>query len=572
MTHVVIDPVTRIEGHLRIEAEVENGAVRDAWASGTMFRGLEIILKGRDPRDAWLFTQRICNVCTSVHALASVRAVEDALGITPPPLAVISRNLIAAFQYLHDHVVTFFHLRAIADWVDVTAALTADPDKAVAVAQSISDWPGNSHARFATVQEKLKAFVATGLLGPFANGYWGHPAYTLPPEVDLMLIAHYLEALDWQREVVKAHAILGGKNPVLQGFLVGGMSLPVDPTTSAGMNAEKLAYLRELAANAKEFVDNVYLADHFAVSVEYNGWKGIGERTGNFLVYGDFPLDPSGDPSSFAFPAGAIVDRDLSLVRPVDQQMVAEEVTRSWYEGEPGVAMHPWEGETVPRYTGPKPPYERLDTDAAYTWVKAPRYDGMAMEVGPLARVLVAYAAGVPRVRELTDGLLGRVGLGIDDMFSTLGRRIARWVETAYITELLPTWLDQLAEAMKEGDLRIHTGPWDPAAWPPEAKGVGFHEAPRGALGHWVEIRDGKIERYQCVVPTTWNVSPRDASGTPGPLEAALVGTPTVDPERPLEILRVVHSFDPCMACAIHVVDPRGARLGSVLDAEADTG
>ncbi len=568
MARLVIDPVTRIEGHLRIEAEVEGGTVREAWASGTMFRGIEIILKGRDPRDAWLFTQRICNVCTMVHALASVRAVENALGITPPPLAVICRNLIAAFQYLHDHVVTFFHLRAVADWVDITAALDADPDKAVKLAQSLSDWPGNSHARFTAVREKLRAFVASGLLGPLANGYWGHPGYTLPPEADLMLAAHYLEALDWQREVVKAHAILGGKNPLLQTFLVGGMALPVDPDSSAALNVDKLAFLRELATNARYFVENVYLADHFAVSVEYRNWRGIGERTGNFLVYGDFPMDPSGDPASFAFPSGVILGRDLSTVHPLDYGKVAEYVTRSWYRYGDGdeVALHPWEEETTPSYTGPKPPYEHLDVDTKYSWVKAPRYDGRPMEVGPLARVLVAYASGVPRIRELVDGLLDRVGLGIDDMFSTLGRRMARWVETAYLANLIFTWLDQLTDAMKAGDTRIHADPWDPAEWPSEARGVGFHEAPRGALGHWVAIKDGKIDRYQCVVPTTWNASPRDPTGTPGPLEAALVGTPVVDPARPLEILRVIHSFDPCMACAVHVVDARGSPVGNVVE------
>ncbi|MGZ8596379.1 MAG: nickel-dependent hydrogenase large subunit, partial [Actinomycetota bacterium] len=311
MTRLVIDPVTRIEGHLRIEAEVEGGVVRDAWASGTMFRGIEQILVGRDPRDAWVFTQRICNVCTMVHALASVRAVENALGITPPPLAVIVRNLIAAFQYLHDHVVTFFHLRAIADWMDVTRVAEADPEKAVQIAQAISDWPGNSLARFQAVQAKFQAFVASGLLGPLANGYWGHPGYTLEPEMDLMLAAHYLEALEWQREIVKAHAILGGKNPALQTFLVGGSALPVDLDSSAALNADKLAALREIAENAKMFVDHVYLADHFAISEGYRGSGSAGEGTGNFLTYGDFPLDPSGDPASFAFPGGVIVGRDL---------------------------------------------------------------------------------------------------------------------------------------------------------------------------------------------------------------------------------------------------------------------
>jgi Ni,Fe-hydrogenase I large subunit len=560
MTRVVIDPVTRIEGHLRIEAEIEDGVVREAWASGTMFRGIEQILRGRDPREAWLYTQRICSVCTMVHALASVRAVEDALGIDPPPIAVISRNLIAAFQYLHDHVVTFFHLRAIADWMDVSAIGDADPEKAVEIAQAISDWPGNSPARFRTVQEKIQAFIDSGQLGPLANGYWGHPGYTLPPEIDLMLASHYMEALDWQRDVVKAHAILGGKNPALQTFLVGGTALPADPDSAAALNADTLAHLREIATTAKYFVDHVYLADHFAVSTEYKHWRGVGERTGNFLVYGDFPLDPSGDPATNAFPGGVILGRDLSTVHPVDPGLITEEVTRAWYEGG---SAHPYDEQTVPAYSGPTPPYERLDTEAAYTWVKAPRYDGLPMEVGPLARVLVAYASGVPPVRRLTDHLLERAGLGLEDMYSTLGRRMARWVETAYLGELIFTWLDQLTEVLGSGDTRIHTGPWDPAGWPRETRGAGFHEAPRGGLGHWVQIHDRKIDNYQCVVPTTWNASPRDADGVPGPLEASLVGTPVVDPARPLEILRVLHTFDPCMACAIHCVDARGAQLAT---------
>ncbi len=566
MTRVVIDPVTRIEGHLRVEAEVDDGRVREAWASGTMFRGIEQILQGRDPRDAWVFTQRICNVCTAAHGIASVRAVEDALGITPPPLAVIVRNLIAAFQYMHDHVVTFFHLRAIADWMDVTRIPEADPMEAVRIAQRISDWPGNSAAAFRTAQERISAFIRSGLLGPLANGYWGHPGYTLSPEMDLMLAAHYLEALDWQREVAKAHAVLGGKSPVLQTFLVGGTATPVDVDSSAALNVDRLTLLRELAGTAKSFIDAVYLADHLAITTGYAELHRMGERTGNVLVYGDFPLDPSGDPGSFALPAGVIVDRDLEHVLPVDQERITEEVTRSWYQDDPAGPLHPWEGTTEPAYTGPTPPYDRLDTQGAYSWVKAPRYDGRPMEVGPLARVLVAYAAGVPRVRRLTDEVLDRMGLRVDALWSSLGRRVARLVETTYLAELTFTWLDQLEEAMRSGDQRIHAGRWDPSTWPAEARGVGFHEAPRGALGHWVRIRDGRIERYQCVVPTTWNVSPRDASGTPGPLEAALVGTPVADPTRPLEIMRLVHTFDPCMACAVHVYDGRGDPLGNLVE------
>ena len=566
MARVVIDPVTRIEGHLRVEAEVAEGRVRDAWVSGTMFRGIEKILQGRDPRDAWLFAQRICNVCTMVHAMASVKAVEDAIGVEPPPAANILRNLITAFQYVHDHTVHFFHLHAL-DWVDVVSALEADPADAASLARSISDWPGNSPAAFEAVQGKLKALIASQRLGIFANGYWGHPEYRLPPEANLMAAAHYLQALDWQRDLIKAHAVLGGKNPLLQTFLVGGMALPVDADSPFALNAERLALLRSLAAKGKQFVEQVYVPDLLAVASFYTEWAGLGEATGNFMVCGDLPLDPGGDPSSFAFPPGVILGRDLGGVRPFEPDEITEEVSRSWYTYGAGddTALHPRDGETNPRYSGPQPPYERLDTQAAYSWIKAPRYGGRPMEVGPLARVLVGYAAGVGRIRELVDMVLGELGVPVEALFSTLGRTAARGIETLYVAELIPTFLDQLEGVMEAGDARIHAGRgWDPSEWPAEARGVGFHEAPRGCLSHWIEIRDARIARYQCVVPTTWNASPRDGGGTPGPYEAALVGTPVADPERPVEILRTVHSFDPCVACAVHLVDVRSRTVGSV--------
>ncbi|MBI4730096.1 MAG: nickel-dependent hydrogenase large subunit [Acidobacteria bacterium] len=566
MARLVIDPVTRIEGHLRIEAQVANGHVREAWASGTMFRGLELILQGRDPRDAWLFTQRICNVCTMVHALASVRAVEDALGVKPPPLAVLIRNLITAFQYVQDHVVHFYHLHAL-DWVDITSALKADPADAAALAGSISDWPENSAQQFKDVQDKLKAFVASGMLGIYANGYWGHPAYKLPPAANLMAVAHYLQALDWQKEVIKAHAVLGGKNPLLQTFLVGGMAIPVDPSSPWALNADRLALLRSLAAKGKEFVEKVYIPDLLAVASFYKDWAGLGEGTKNFLTCGELPLDPSGDPRSFAFPSGVILDRNLSSVQPFRQEKVTEQVARSWYHYTAGEAraFHPWEGETIPRYSGPKPPYEHLDVESKYSWLKAPRYDGHPMEVGPLARVLVAYASGTKRIKELVDLVLTKLDAPPAALFSTLGRTAARGIETLYMAELIPTLLDQLTAAMKSGDTKTHAGRmWDPSEWPKEARGAGFHEAPRGALGHWVLIEDGKISRYQCVVPTTWNASPRDWAGTPGPYEAALAGTPVADEAKPIEILRTIHSFDPCIACAVHVLDARGTPVSVV--------
>jgi len=562
VTHVVVDPVTRIEGHLRIEAEVEAGKIKDAWSSCTMFRGVELILKGRDPRDAWAFTQRICGVCTTVHAIASVRAVENAVGSVPPPNARLLRNLIIASQCVQDHVIHFYHLHAL-DWVDIVSALSADPGKTSSLAESISDWPLSSPKYFTGIKERVKTFVERGQLGPFANAYWGHPAYKLPPEANLMAVAHYLEALDWQREVIKMHAVLGGKNPHLQSFLVGGMATPLDPDKQASINAGTIAFLRELIAKAKDFVARVYIPDLLAVASFYKDWAGVGGGVGNFLVYGEYPEDDNPKPSLF-LPSGVIRGKDLGKVEAFDPAKITEHVKHSWYDyaGGDDKGLHPYSGETKPNYTGPNPPYERLTTDAKYSWLKAPRYDGLAMEVGPLSRMLVAYGSGHPRVKELVGMVLGKLSVGAEALFSTLGRVAARGIETLVLAERMETWLDQLAENMGRRDLRIHdNSKWDPASWPAEATGAGFHEAPRGALGHWVHINRGAIENYQCVVPSTWNGGPRDAAGNRGPYEEALLGTPMADPGKPLEILRTIHSFDPCMACGVHVVDVQGREI-----------
>ncbi|MEW6448648.1 MAG: nickel-dependent hydrogenase large subunit [Bacillota bacterium] len=567
MAKIVIDPLTRIEGHLRIEAEVSGGKITEAWSSGTMFRGVETILKGRDPRDAWVFTQRICGVCTTVHAICSVRAVEDALGIQVPPNARMIRNILEAIQYVQDHVIHFYHLHAL-DWVDIVSALDADPAKTSQLAQSISDWPKSSATYFKGIKERVAAFVKTGQLGPFGNAYWGHPAYKLPPEANLMAVAHYLEALEWQREVIKAHAILGGKNPHLQTYLVGGMSCPVDPNSQAGLNADSIAFLKELFTKAREFVEKVYLPDVLAVAPFYLDWAGIGEGLGNFLSFGDFPLTDtrsSDNPGNLFLPRGVILNRDLSTVHPVDQKAVTEYVTHSWYSYEDDKKpKHPWQGETRPNYTGPKPPYQYLNTAEKYSWLKAPRYNDQPVEVGPLARMLVAYAAGHERVKYWVDAALAKLGAGPEALFSTLGRTAARCIETVVIAEQLIPWTDELAANIGKGDLRVHEQKhWDPSAWPAEAEGWGWTEAPRGALGHWIRIKSGKIENYQCIVPTTWNASPRDANGRPGAYEASLAGTEVADPEKPLEILRTIHSFDPCIACAVHLVEPRGRKFKS---------
>jgi hydrogenase large subunit len=559
MTKLVVDPITRIEGHLRIEVELTGNTITKAWSSSTMFRGLEEILKGRDPRDAWTITQRICGVCTTVHALASVRSVENALGVTVPSNARIIRNLIHGIQYIQDHVVHFYHLHAL-DWVDVVSAIDADPEATSKLAQSLSDWPNSSATYFAGVQDRLKKFVESGQLGIFNNAYWGHEAYKLSPEANLMATAHYLEALDWQREVVKVHAILGAKNPHLQTYLVGGMALPIDPNSQAALNAEKLAQISTIIAKARAFVEKVYLPDVLAIAPQYLDWTETGEGIGNFLSYGDFPLVDNAGDADMLFPSGLILDRDLSQIHPLNPDLIGEYVTHSWYSyADEKSALHPAVGETVPNYTGPKPPYEFLDTDAKYSWLKAPRYDNRAMEVGPLARTLIAYASGRDRVKYWVDTVLQKLDAPATALYSTLGRVAARCIETILIAEQLEQWTQDLVANIAAGDYKIHENSvWDPANWPAEAQGWGAVEAPRGSLGHWIHIKDGKILNYQAVVPTTWNGSPRDDRGNPSPYEAALEGLTLADPEKPLEILRTIHSFDPCMACAVHVLDVDG--------------
>ena len=562
MARIVVDPITRIEGHLRIEAEIEGGFIKDAWSSATMFRGIEKILRGRDPRDAWFWTQRFCGVCTTVHSIASVRAVEDALKIKIPPNAQLIRNIIMGIQNVQDHVIHFYHLHAL-DWVDITSALKADPIKTAALAASLSDWPNNSATYFKGIQDKVKSFVASGRLGPFANAYWGHPAYKLPPEANLLATAHYLEALEWQKDVIKIHAILGSKNPHPQSFLVGGMSIPIDPDSQNALNADKLFEIKRLLKKAQDFVEKVYIPDLLAIASFYKEWAGIGGGIGNFMSYGEFP-DANGN---LWFPAGALLNKDLSKVIPIDQGKIAEYVDHSWFENSAGAGkgLHPYEGETEVRYTGPKPPYQNLDTNAKYSFAKSPRYEEKAMEVGPLARILVAYASGHKETKAVVDLVLGKLGVGAPALFSTLGRTAARGIDALLIAQQTPKWLDELIGNIAKGDYRIHNNEsWDPATWPAEAKGYGFHEAPRGALGHWIKIKDQKILNYQAVVPSTWNSSPRDAKGQRGAYEAALVGTPVADPNKPLEILRTIHSFDPCMACAVHVMDVNGNEFVSV--------
>ncbi len=563
---IVVDPITRIEGHLRIEAQMEGDRIASAYSSGTMVRGIEIILRGRDPRDAWAFAQRICGVCTLVHGIASVRSVENALNYPIPPNAQLIRNLMIGAQYIHDHVMHFYHLHAL-DWVDVVSALSADPAATAQLAQSISDWPKASPGYFSEIKKKLKGFVEAGQLGIFAKAYWGSPVYKLPPEANLMAVAHYLEALSWQRDVVKLHAIFGGKNPH-PNFLVGGVACPIDLNSDSAINSKKLSQVQDVITSMRTFTDQVYVPDTLAIASFYKDWGERGEGLGNFLCYGDLPSTSMDDPEGFFFPQGVILDRDLSTIHPLDlhnTEEIKEQVAHSWYDYTVGKAagLHPYEGETQLNYTGPEPPFEHLNVEESYSWLKAPRWKDKAVEVGPLARVLMLYAKGHEQTRELVNMTLSKLDLPTRALFSTLGRTAARTLETKVLADAMQGWYDQLIANIKAGDTKtFNENLWDPSTWPARCQGVGFMEAPRGALGHWIVIEDGRIANYQAVVPSTWNAGPRDTQGQAGAYEAALQDNHQLaDVKQPVEILRTIHSFDPCIACAVHLSDEDGDEM-----------
>ena len=578
---VVVDPVCRIEGHLRVEVNLdENNVIRNAVSTGTMWRGLEVILKGRDPRDAWAFTERICGVCTGTHALTSVRAVEDALGIDIPENANTIRNLMQLNLYIHDHLVHFYHLHAL-DWVDVISALKADPKATSQLAQSISSWPKSSPGYFRDIQNRLKKFVESGQLGPFMNGYWGNPAYKLPPEANLMAVTHYLEALDFQKEIVKVHAVFGGKNPH-PNWLVGGMpcAINLDGVGAVGaINMERLNLVKSIIDQTKEFIEQVYIPDLLAIASFYKDWlHGGGLASQAMLSYGDIPQranDYSG--ANLLLPRGAIINGDLSRIHEVDikdPEQVQEFVSHSWYKyADETKGLHPWDGVTEPNFVlgkntkGSKTNIESLDEEGKYSWIKAPRWRGHAMEVGCLPRMVLGYLQPkeYPFIRETIDSVLTQLDVPVQALFSTLGRTAARGIETLYCANLQVEQFDKLIANLKAGDLATaNIDKWEPATWPKETKGAGFTEAPRGALGHWIKIKDGKIDNYQAVVPTTWNGSPRDHKGQIGAFEASLLDTPLAKADEPLEILRTLHSFDPCLACSTHVMSPDGQEMTQV--------
>ncbi|WP_085034836.1 nickel-dependent hydrogenase large subunit [Ensifer aridi] len=570
---IVVDPVTRIEGHMRVEVNVdENNIIRNAVSTGTMWRGIEVILKNRDPRDAWAFTERICGVCTGTHALTSVRAVENALGITIPENANSIRNLMQLALQVHDHVVHFYHLHAL-DWVDVVSSLSADPKATSALAQSVSDWPLSSPGYFKDVQRRLKKFMESGQPGPFKNGYWGNASYKLPPEANLMALTHYLEALDFQKEIVKIHSIFGGKNPH-PNWLVGGVPCPINVDGTGGVgaiNMERLNMVTSVIDQLIEFNDKVYIPDIMTIGSFYKDWLYGGGLSGkNVLAYGDVP-ERANDYSeaNLKLPRGAIINGNLAEVHPVDHGdpvQIQEFVAHSWYKyPDETKGLHPWDGVTEPHYElgpntkGTKTNIEQLDEGAKYSWIKAPRWRGHAMEVGPLARWVIGYAQNKAEFKEPVDKVLKDLGLPVSALFSTLGRTAARALESSWAGQQMRYFQNKLIANIRAGDSSTaHIDKWKPETWPKEVKGVGFTEAPRGALAHWIKIKDGRIDNYQCVVPTTWNGSPRDPAGNIGAFEASLLDMPMSDPAQPLEILRTIHSFDPCLACSTHVMSPDG--------------
>ncbi len=572
--HIIVDPITRIEGHLRVEAIIDdNNKIVDAYASSTMFRGMETIMKDRDPRDCGLMAMRICGVCTGTHYQRSIEAVEDAFGVTIPKNARLVRNLIQGALYVHDHLVHFYHLHAL-DFVDVVAATKADPE---ATAKEAVKWAGvaghkpyiSATADFKAVQDRIIKFVKEGRLGIFGNGYWGNPHYKLTPEQNLIGVAHYLKALDIQRDLAKMQAIFGGKNPHPQSIVVGGVTCVQDIK-----NPARIALFKQLLKDGTEFIKGAYLPDVYMAGTMYAEeatdkdatYKGVGGTGGgilNYLSYGDFRLDDTGFYNAASlFPSGIVMGGDISKVIEVDTEKIAEDVTHSWYEGT-GKPEHPYDGTTIPKYTGlekKEDGYAYLKTDEKYSWIKSPRYGGEPMEVGPLARMVVGYAKGDARIKKYVNNFLKRSGLPVTVLFSTVGRTAGRAIETELMADIMFEWVDELATNVAHGDDSTWTE-FDFNIVSKECKGAGLAEAPRGALGHWMRIKDGKVTNYQAIVPSTWNAGPRDAGGKLGAYEAALIGTKVADPEQPLEIIRTIHSFDPCIACAVHVVDTKGKEL-----------
>jgi len=482
-----------------------------------------------------------------------VRSVENALGLEVPLNAQYIRNMMMGAHLIQDHIVHFYHLSAL-DWVDLVSALKADPKAASELAQKLSPWKRNSLTEFKAAQDRLKALVNSGQLGIYGNGYWGHPAMKLAPEVNLLAAVHYLQALEYQREINKVVAILGSKTPHVQNLAVGGVSNPINPDSQSTLSIEKLLYVKKLIDDVGDFVENVYLIDVAAVGAFYAEWTQYGAGVTNYLSVPDMPMDGKGE--LFDLPGGYIPGGDVTKFVPIKgfhdemfKTSIKESIKHAWYDGD--WDRHPWEEETVPKYTD-------FQDEGKYSWVKAPTFNGEPAQVGPLANVLCMYAAGhqptikyATRVLDLVSSLVGSK-VGIEALHSTIGRHAARAVRCAALYDNLKHQWESLMNNIGKGDYTTYNEPVFPKGI---QQGFGFHEAPRGTLSHWIVIENGKIKNYQAIVPSTWNAAPRNSKDAMGPYEAALIGTPVADPDQPLEILRTVHSFDPCLACAIHLMD-----------------
>lgn len=574
---VLIDPLTRIEGHLRIEMETEGKQIKKAWSVSTQFRGIETIVQNRDPRDVWAFVQRICGVCTSVHAIASITAVENAIGSNPPENARLIRSLVLGSQEIQDHVIHFYHLHAL-DFVNVVNAAKADPEKTLEFAHSIgSKWRGNNLKRFTEVRDTVQQVLDSGQLSIFTGGYWDHPDYRLPPEADLMCVAHYLDALEFQRSMIRINTVFGGKNPH-PNFLVGGMACSIDPNSSESINQVQMDQIKTWIDEIVEFVNDCYYPDVLAIAGVYKDYFDIGATHPNYLAVGLAGSIFAGDPNKSrissvhtAIKPGVIMGGDISKVLPFDPHKIEEFISSAWYEYSVGddKGLTPDKGETTVKYTGPEPPFEWLSDNDKYTWSKAPRYDGKPMQVGPVARMMLAYAQGYEPVKKLVDGAIDTLGITPAQINSTMGRTFARAAEATVSAQLLLEDYNALVDNIKEGRIDVFdASKWEPSSWPAQCEGYSFVEVARGDLSHWVSIKDGKVERYQAVVPTTWLAGGRDANGVTGPYEESLMGTgthPLVDPKAPLEPMRTIHSYDPCMSCGVHILDPDGKLIGEAV-------
>ena len=541
---IVIDPITRIEGHLRAEVEVDkNGVVQDAFVSGQLFRGIEIILKGRDPRDAGLLAGRICGVCTNSHFRAAVTSVEDAYSLELPKNAEIIRDLMAMALFIQDHVVHFYHLHSL-DFVDVTSALSADPKLASKEAHKYHKKPfRNSHSHYEAVLEKLGNFVKAGKLGPFSNGYWGHSDYRLTPEQNLVLISHYLEALKFQTQISKAVAIFGGKTPHPQSIVVGGVTSVADM-----LNPQRLNDYLFIIKEAKDFIDRAYIPDAKLLCVAYADEikRGVGRANGNFMSVGGYEFE--GERRLFC--SGVIHNHDFENIAEFDESKISEEIDRAWYQGDEVCYTDLNEDGTL----------KTEKNDDKYSWIKAPRYDGKVMETGPLARVLISYKKDNSLIKSFVDEFLEDTDLELMDLSTTVGRNAARAIETGYICEYIFKLVSRLIQNIKYYDVDTWSK-FNFEELKEETNGRAFFEVPRGTLSHFVRIKNARIENFSVIAPTTWNATPKNFDGVRGAYEEALVGLKIEDTSKPLEVLRVLHSFDPCLACAVHVIDVSGKEL-----------